>query len=56
MVYIDTPTKVVYQKAVAEVVWFDNDDVITTSNSSVGCSTNVFTTGGDDDVRCDFGW
>lgn len=41
-----------YEKAMAELVEFDNSDVITTS---VGCSINVFSNG-DDDVRCDFGW
>lgn len=35
-----------YEKACAEVVCFDNSDVITTSGSSVQCGLNVFGVGG----------
>lgn len=42
-----------YEKAMAEIVKFDDTDVITTSG--VTCYGNVFS-GGDEDIRCDHGW
>lgn len=42
-----------YKQAVAELVQFDNTDVIRTSG--VTCYGNVFS-GGDEDIRCDGGW
>lgn len=44
--------KKTYQKAVAEVVYFDNSDVITTSGGggSVNCNISVF------GVGCANGW
>ena len=50
--------KSIYEKASAELILFDNSDVVVTSpenGGSVGCDINVFSAG-DDDVRCDFGW
>ena len=45
-----------YEKAAAEVVYFDNSDVITTSGGGVYCGINVFAPPGDSDVRCDHDW
>lgn len=45
--------KEMYEKAVAELVQFDNTDVIRTSG--VTCYGNVFS-GGDEDIQCDHGW
>ena len=42
-----------YEKAMAEIVKFDDTDVITTSG--VTCNSNVFS-GGDEDIQCDHGW
>ena len=51
--------KSIYEKASAELILFNNSDVVVTSpgenSGSVGCGTNVFSAG-NDDVRCDFGW
>lgn len=45
-----------YKQAAAEIVLFDNSDVIRTSGTSgVTCYGNVFS-GGDEDIRCDGGW
>lgn len=50
-----TSPEPVYMKATAEVIFFDNCDVVTASGgggggSSVTCYGNVFSVG------CDFGW
>ena len=45
--------KEMYEKAVAELVQFDNTDVIRTSG--VTCNINVFS-GGDEDIQCDHNW
>lgn len=42
-----------YKQAVAEIVLFDNTDMIRTSG--VTCYGNVFS-GGDEDIQCDHGW
>lgn len=50
--------KSIYEKASAELILFDNSDVVTSSGENsggVGCNINVFSAG-DDDVRCDHGW
>lgn len=41
-----------YEKAEAELVYFDNSDVVTTS-SRVTCNINVFS---GDGARCDNNW
>lgn len=42
-----------YKQAAAEIVLFDNSDVIRTSG--VTCNINVFS-GGDEDIQCDHNW
>ena len=48
--------KLKYEKANAEVVMFDDVDVVTASGGGgVTCYGNVFS-GGSSDIRCDGGW